>query len=125
MITPKLNTKQKCAKISQKMDFVVTEKNADLPMASMIWKKPMIQKLISIAPESVNLFGFLANVLMAQDVNFLTLNVKGTKICYQFVKMPFAKSKEMGLSVDYSQLSAEVIYDRFLIFSFPIFVNLV
>ena len=36
MITPKLNTKQKCVKISQKMDFVVTEKNADLPMASMI-----------------------------------------------------------------------------------------
>lgn len=50
---------------------------------------------------------------MAQGVNFLTLNVKETKICYQFVKMLFAKSKEMVLSVDYSQLSAEVIYDRF------------
>jgi len=36
MTTPKLNTKQKCAKISQKMDFVVTEKNADLLMASTI-----------------------------------------------------------------------------------------
>lgn len=103
------------------MDFVVTEKNADLLMASMIWKKSMIQKLIFIVPESVNLFGFLANVLMVQDANFLTLNVQGTKICYQFVKMPFAKSKEMDLSADYSQLSAEVIYDCFLNFSLSVF----
>ena len=36
MITPKSNIKQKCVKISQKMDFVVTEKNADSPMAPMI-----------------------------------------------------------------------------------------
>lgn len=84
----------------------------------------MTLKPISIALESANLSGFSANVLMAQDVNFLTLNVQGTKICYQFVKMPFAKSKEMDLSADYSQLSAEVIYDCFLNFSLSLFINL-
>jgi len=102
-ITPKLNTKLKCVKISQKMDSVVMEKNADLLMVSTIWKNSMIPKLILIVPESVNLFGYSVNVPMAPDANFLTLNANKTKICYQFAKMLFVKRMAMDPAVDCSQ----------------------
>lgn len=72
----KLNTKPKCVKISQKMGFVVMEKNADLLMAPMIWKNSMIPRQTTIVPKSVNLFGFKDNVHMAPDASFPILNAK-------------------------------------------------
>lgn len=112
----RLSTKLNCAKISQKMDFVVMGKSVDSPTGAINSRETTTPRVRITELRSVIHFGYLENVAMDQGVNFRTMNVRRIRNCWAFVRKLSVRQSLMPHAAGCSHFWVEHIYDCIYLF---------